>query len=391
MKNYKRRLVFLFIILTVLLVALYFYLLKIEKADQKNQKISDPSAEFIKQSSEIHRIWEEGEDSSEWKDIKTQCLKKFQITEHFDETFLRCNPMLISCIDEFSKNKSFHLKDAQHPFKYINKENSNYLAIDEGGFLFELLDLKTNQTMHLLLKKNCQEFYLDQRVYGYGEMVKPKDGDDYLFDNFGQNIYIDKHLALNQDVNYWITFGDKSEVSSLKKRVGDDLFLPVTDLTLKQMENFCRFYGKELLDAKYFDAATFLPFDLEDKEPKVIKRSPVFWSKKSEKIEDCHNVFYKECLEKEKFKTNFVNPTWAGLFDSMGGVFEAFKNPIEPELNLKVSSFYLSKNSKFHRLGLRTHWDGEGFTSKHFDFKNFDIDLSVENYQVGFRCMRRVH
>jgi hypothetical protein len=341
----------------------------------------------VRQSSEIHRIWWEGEESVEWPIVKEQCLKKYYINEAFDESLLRCNPLLIFCVDEFYKKKKFNLNKRETVF--LSRVNSNLIGIDQGGYHFQLSNHKNK--LNVLLKENCHESYLDQRIYGYSEQPQKTEGEDYRFDNFDQIIYVDKHLVTNFDVNQWILSLKNESTKEISIKAGNDLFLPATELTLKKMENYCQFKGKELLSAQIFDAATFLPNDLEDKTPKNNNRSPYFWSKNNnEKVDRCDYVFSKECLLKQKYRTNIVTPTWAGLFDSMGGVLEAFNNPIDSEKNLKVSSFYLPNNSKWHRLGKRSHWDGEGFSIRNFSFENVDLDKNINKFQVGFRCMRRI-
>ena len=155
------------------------------------------------------------------------------------------------------------------------------------------------------------------------------------------------------------------------------------------MEDYCSYFGKQVLEARYFDAATFLPMDLNDTIPKKNNRSPYYWTKKrSEFKADCNLLFAEECLTKKSNRINNINPSWAGITDSMGGVLEAFRNPIDPESNLKASSFYFNFKSPWHKLGFRAHWDGEGFDLRHFDFKGLNPEKNVNKFQVGFRCMR---
>src|SRR5574344_504687 len=55
----------------------------------------------------LQRDWIDGEDSREWHLVKNQCLANFNIDKKFDESLLRCNPMLIDCFSQFSKNKNY--------------------------------------------------------------------------------------------------------------------------------------------------------------------------------------------------------------------------------------------------------------------------------------------
>lgn len=143
--------------------------------------------------------------------------------------------------------------------------------------------------------------------------------------------------------------------------------------------------------AHIFDAATFLPMDLNEKIPKRNQRSPYYWTKKaSEYKADCNLIYSKDCLAKKPYQLNSTEPTWSGLHDAMGGVFEAFRNPIDPESNLKASSFYFDSKSSWHKLGFRAGWDGDGFDVRNFEFRGLNPFVAVDKFQVGFRCMREV-
>jgi hypothetical protein len=205
---------------------------------------------------------------------------------------------------------------------------------------------------------------------------------DYRFDTFNRHIYFDQHLVTNSEINEWIIFDKGASTKGLKPVfLGNDLFLPADNLSLNQMQNYCSFKGKHLMSAQVYDAATFLTQDRN--------RSPYYWSKKSNEANiNCELIFSKECLAAKKWKINSTPPTWAGLYDSLGGLPEVVRNPIDPESNLKASSYYLSKNSPWHRLGFRAHWDGLEHSQRNFNFKGIDFANSADNLRVGFRCMR---
>ena len=368
---------------------------------KSDQFIQDKEAlnRLLQNSSEIHRVWLEGEDAREWPIIKDQCLKYYQVDKAFDESLLRCRPMLIQCLALFSKNPNYHLvkpelndSKNQKLYRYITKSNTSHVGIKNSGFLFTIEDNQSRQRLDLLLENNCQEVYLQNRAYAYGEEIEGKknaDAEDYRFDNFGQNIYIDRFLVTNDDVNEWIDFSNPDFTRGLAKHTGNDLFQPATQLSYSQMENFCSYVGKQVLEARFFDAATFLPMDMNDTLPKKNNRSPYYWTKKKSEFKaDCNLIFAEDCLAKKTNRINNVNPSWAGLTDPMGGVFEVFRNPIDPESNLKASSFYFNFKSPWHKLGFRAGWDGEGFDSRHFDFKGIAPEKTENKYQVGFRCMR---
>lgn len=371
MKNFKRRFILIGIFALVFLLITVFWPKSVTKPERFVQDI-DQLTKLVKKSSEIHRVWWEGEDSPVWSEVKYQCLKYYDIKTKFDESLMRCNPMLLKCINLFSK-------------KFQNSIDENITLIS-GGYLVKILG-HDNSHLNILLKDFCHETFLEEKTYAYSELPKPSEGEDFLFDNVNQKIYLDKHLVTNREYqDYLFSIG----LINKNKFSGDQLFLPADSLTLKDMQDYCLFRGKELMNAHFFDAATFL-WNENLPGAKWLKRSPLYWTKNNKaKIENCEQVFTKECLAAQPYRINSISPTWAGIQDSMGGVMEAFKNPIEPEKNLKVSSFYLNRNSSWHALGKRAKWTGEGNDIRYFNLEDAEIDSGITSIRVGFRCMRRV-
>ena len=154
MKNFKS----IFIIVILCLISLVF-LLKTEKTNKTEQFVrrKDALLRLIKNSTEIHRIWLEGEDSREWGLVRNQCLKKYNITESFDESLLRCRPMLLECINEFLPKKLFNI---------INNKS------DMFSYQFTLEDSDTHEKLEVSLNNKCHELYLEQGIYAYGEAPK---------------------------------------------------------------------------------------------------------------------------------------------------------------------------------------------------------------------------
>ncbi len=398
MKEFKssKALLFSLTICAVLAIGMWFFYVQNPKIESKTDQFvqdKDALARLLENSSEIHRMWNEGEDSKEWGIYKQECLKLHKINSPFDESLIRCNPWLLECNAQFNKKLNYHFIKPENvvgkSYRYLSKSNTSYVGLKNSGYLFSIEDNLTRKRLDLLLEDNCQEVYLQNRAYAYGEEISGHESEDYRFDNFNQNIYIDRHLVTNADINDWIDFGNPDFTKGLKKKAGDDELMPATDLLFDQMENFCSYKGKQLMLAHYFDAATFLPMDLKEVLPAKNNRSPYYWTKKkSEFKSDCNLFFAEECNSKKPYKLNSTGPSWAGIMDSMGGVFEAFRNPIDPESNLKASSYYFHFKSPWHKLGFRAGWDGDGFDLRHFDFKGINPDVSVEKFKVGFRCMR---
>ena len=376
--------------------AVFFYKMQKESINPEQFiREKEGLTRLIQNSSEIHKLWNEGEESKEWGLIKTQCLKYLGIEQKFDESLLRCNSILLQCHALFSKKKNYKLISFEEfdnlPYRYMTKSNSSYGGISEAGVAVTIEDNLTKKRLDIFLADQCNEVYLEQRAYAYGEQVEIKDGDDYRFDNFNRHIYLDFHLVTNSEVNDWIKFGNPDFTRGLTVKAGDDLFLPATHLIYSQIENYCSFKGKQVMLAHFFDAATFLPMDFNELIPKRNLRSPYYWTKKaSEYKSDCNLIYSKDCVSKKQYRLNSNDPTWAGLHDSMGGVFEVFRNPIDPESNLKASSFYFDSKSSWHKLGFRAGWNGEGFDLRNFDFRGLNPFVNIDKFQVGFRCMREV-
>ena len=276
MKYFKR--IFIFVTLGLLGLA---HFLRQERWDNPDYFIrkKDALLRLTNSSKELHRIWFDGEDSKEWTLVKTQCLKKFGITDSFDESMLRCHPMLISCVDDFLDKKPFNL--SQISFQYPH-------------YIFSLKDNQSSEQLDIALADNCHELYLEQNTYVYGEAPKVRGSEDYQFDNFNRHIYFDQHMVTNSEINEWLKYDQSAATKGLvPQSLGNNLFLPAGHLTLKQMHNYCSYKGKQLMLAHFFDAATFLTQDRN--------RSPYYWTKKrSERDNNCEYIFSKECIQEKK-------------------------------------------------------------------------------------------
>ena len=364
MKVLKR----IFILAIIALLGFATYFLKTPPKDPEHfVRKRAGLLKLITASKEVARIWSEGEDSREWALVKYQCLKKYNISNSFDESLLRCHPLLMECVQQFLPKAPLYIKHFTYQYP---------------SYLFDLEDPETKEKLTIALSDNCHELYLEQNTYAYGEAPTGKNSDDYQFDNLNRQIYFDQHLVTNSDINEWIKYDTLKQTNGLENvTLGDQLFLPATNLNLTQMQNYCSFKGKNLILAHIIDAASFLTSDQH--------RSPYYWTKKrvEQKI-NCDLVFSKECLAEKKYRLNSSGPSWAGLYDSLGGVMEAMRNPIDPESNLKASSFYFEKKSLWHHLGFRAHWDGASHELGNFNFKGIAPSGIENTYQVGFRCMR---
>lgn len=393
MRHFKR---FIAVVLFCAVGAAALFIFRMSKPDQSNLFLQKKAGilSLLQNSAEIHRIWREGEESREWSLLKTKCLEDWKVTASFDESLIRCNPQFLDCYAKFSKNLNFKIvqpEESEKGYRYLTKSNVSHAKLRSSGVNLTLEDIVSGERLDLFLEDHCHEVYLEQRIYAYGEPPESKNAPDYRFDTFNQHIYLDRHLITNAEINEWLTFGNPDFTKGIQAKNGNDTFLPATSLTMNQMENFCSFKGKQLMLAHYFDAAAFLPMDLADPEPDTNQRSPYYWTKKkSEYRSDCKYLYANECLTQKPFQLNQSEPSWAGLLDTMGGVMEVFRNPIDPESNLKASSFYFSFKSSWHKIGFRAGWDGEGHDLRNFDFRGLNPEGKMDKLQVGFRCMRGI-
>ena len=266
MKDFKRYVVArlsLSICAVLLLGGAFLYLKSHFFPRKTDQYIQEKEAlvRLLQNSSEIHRLWSEGEDSREWSLVKQECLNYFKMTKTFDESLLRCNPMLIQCNYLFNPKLNYRLvtpaaglDQNTKLYRYLTKSNNAHMGLEQSGYLFTIEDKISHKQLNLLLEDQCHEVFLPNRIYAYGEEIigARDDGEDYRFDNFNQNIYIDRKLVTNAEVNDWIDFGNANVTENLKKREGDELLMPATHLTYSQMENFCSSRGKQIMQAHYF-------------------------------------------------------------------------------------------------------------------------------------------
>lgn len=311
-------------------------------------------------------------------------------------------------------------------------------------------------SLPVILEDTCSTLYLPQRSYVYLNWINDNLQEE-RWDNFYRHIYVDKFLVSYRDVIEWIEYGggDKSiTIPSDRKKWA----APATNLNSSQMQRYCAFRGKEVLTAQVYDAATVilnhdnnenvinenghvsseLPMDLYKTYPinYSMVRSLLPWAEDEKdsfiyqaqrKIavhlyamrekgitasglnrlsfisdtyvtkDNCDLLYFSECREYYPYEFYNSNTTsWMGITQLLGGYLEYLPNPIHPLKNLKASSFYLGLVSKWHRLGRRGYWDGQGFSKDNLRRNDNDNGNSLvedfelnnnETLQIGFRCM----
>lgn len=344
----------------------------------------------------LTQLWREGDVQGAWKTGQLKCPKSLGEPFVVGDDYLKCNPRYILCAME---NKSFKIELdgeerevvlAQNDYRLVTMANTTLRSWSRPLYKFELKLTRGKKTLPVLLEQDCHEVFLPERIYKYK---------NFLWDNYKANIFVDKFLVSFADVADWLKFGGEEKIELPKTEEGLSHF--AHGLTIDQMKAYCAFKGKQLMTSVVFDAASMYPADLSNPEEEDVLNTPYPWTRKKAITQDealCTKIYSEECLSRKAFSTFGTEAaTWSGMFLSLGGPLEAMENPVDSYLNLKASSFYFPFSSPWHQLGLRAHWEGNGFRDRDFDWgensknKNRKPQKNIEEYQVGFRCLRTVY
>lgn len=334
---------------------------------------------------QIIELWEEGDKFITKKGF--QCPKELEFQKAVGRSYYQCQPHFWQCywengiidnpeikIDIFGQE--FHLRARpvfasipaySEELRFYEMTKTPGLKIKYGYVVeMEIRELP-GKSQSILLSDSCRDTYLPQRIYGYGSGAELKGSEGFIWDNFGRNLFLDKFYVTNQQVNEWrVLTGETSKIMT------DPKIWPYPALlSLSEQKKYCNYFGKKVLEAKLFDAATMTPGDLKNPKPEKVFRPQTPWQRDLSKTFlgtsrinedyqlaplDCLLAQVKGCPEK-LFTTDSVS--WMGLHYGLGFYPEHFINSIDPDLNLKMSSKFMSAASKWHELGLRTHWNGE--------------------------------
>lgn len=325
----------------------------------------------------ILKVWEEADQLVTEKGF--QCPEDIVHDDKIGLSFYQCNPHFWQCfwkggiqenpeleIDIFGQ--TFHLEalaDFEGRYYELFKRQNAGLNLHYGYVVKLRVKEIPGMTQTLILGDTCRDTYLPQRIYGYGK-VKDQRQEGFIWDNFDRDIFLDKFYVTNRRVNEWRQLSGQSE-----KIEKDPKKWPLPALLKREEQiQYCAFYGKRLLEAKLFDAASMTPSDTKDPRPKMVYRPDTPWQRDLSKSFlgmarinpdyqltplDCQLAQVQGCNEKY-FSTD--SATWMGFHFSLGFYPESLQNFIEPSNNLKMSSRFLSPASSWHELGLYTTWDG---------------------------------
>ncbi len=314
----------------------------------------------------------------------------------------KCSLKLLNCL---SKSDHFSKKFAKIEVK---KELVTKASFHEVNVPFseavEIDFLSGEAKASVYLEKGCEEIYLPKRMYALEDTTGRKYS---WWDNFDRHYFLEKDVVTVGEVKLWLEYdtdfkqGDEILKSIPSKSKVDS---PMLGLKFSEMERFCSFHGKQVMSASLFDAASMHPGDLSTDRMKFPlrsiwpwdykKKTGVVWEHRSGKkkevdANDCKKVFSLECLNEKTLDRSGVH-TWTGLRAVLGGELEVFRNNIYPRRNLKASSFLFELKSRWHELGNRAYWDGQGFSIHNFNFRFEDPSSQHDSFGVAFRCSREV-
>lgn len=351
---------------------------------------------------QIQKLWEEGDRFIKKEGLS--CDQEILFDKKIGRSYYQCQPHFWQCywsggvkketslkIDLFGQTFHVRAKPSFNPIEAYSRD-PRYYEILKGpyqglnfhyGVLVELtLDEVPDMTWPMILTDTCRDTFLPQRIYGYGQLNPKAKGQGFIWDNFNREIFIDKFYVSNQQVNEWrILKGETSKIITDRK-----LWPRPALLSLHEQHDYCSFWGKRLMEAKLFDAATMTPADQKDPMPEKVARPKTPWQRDIGKTFlgmarinpdyqltplDCQLAQVQGCVEKF-FTTDSV--TWMGMNFALGFFPESLNNSIETEKNLKLSSRFQPASSEVHELGKLDHWNGTQ-----------EADLPV-----AFRCYEEV-
>lgn len=355
--------------------------------------------QVIKVSKVISKKWKEGASTKEWSDIENFC-PDLNLQDKVDISYSQCNSDFLNCFLRANKNLKAKKLSSGKYYSLVSRQNS----LEEGIAVFATRVTLTGdeKEYNVDLEDVCRDTYLPQKSYGYKTTKSPKRKFSWTWDNYNRHIFVDKFLITNREVNEWIdTMG-----LSIEKKLPPER--PSAFLSLEEMENFCAFKGKRLASAQVVEAASFYPSGSSDRAGRTLIRYDYPWTRRNSdtflyKLKkdsellltkfDCEKAYVRNCFEITPFITHMTkSSSWSGIFQIMGGPFEAYSNRLESKRNLRASSFYFPVESDVHVLGEKLFWDGLAHLDKNIDWlKDKPVGVDGRSLEIGFRCMRNAY
>jgi hypothetical protein len=333
-------------------------------------------------------LWEEGDSYISIKQ-PLNCPAEIDFHSMVGRSYYQCQPHFWQCywsggvkdqpslkIDLFGQSFHVRAKPAYEAIPAYSSDRRFYQILKgpfEGmsfhyGMLTELeVEEIPGLSWPVILTDTCRDTYLPQRIYGYGKIDLKKEKEGFIWDNFDRNIFIDRFYVSNQQVNEWrILNNQQNQIITDRK-----LWPAPASLPREEQRQYCNFWGKRLLEAKLFDAATMTPVDTKNPMPDRVPRPQTPWQRDLSKTFlgmarinpdyqltplDCQLAQVRGCAQKF-YTTDSV--TWMGMNFALGFYPESLVNDVEPAKNLKSSSRFETAQSENHELGTYVSWNGE--------------------------------
>jgi hypothetical protein len=334
---------------------------------------------------QIQKLWEDGDRMIKKGGLK--CDEEIVFDRKIGRSYYQCQPHFWQCywqggvvenpvikVEVFGDIYHMRATSAFDPLPMYSPQPRFYeivkgplpsLNFHFGVKVKFVVDEIPGKSIPIILTDTCRDTYLPQRIYGFGKMNSKQTDDDFIWDNFGRHIFIDRFYVTQQMVNEWYILSGKIEkVESDRTKWPLPAFLDRSDQI-----RYCAFWGKRLMEAKLFDAASMTPSDLKDPLPANVLRPSTPWQRDLSKTFlgmarinpdyqltplDCDLAQVQGCLEKHFFTDS---ATWMGMNYSLGFYPESLVNNLEPLKNLKLSSRFYDPGSMVHELGELGNWN----------------------------------
>ncbi|MCK5883207.1 MAG: hypothetical protein KAG61_05925 [Bacteriovoracaceae bacterium] len=383
--------------------ASYYYLFH----QQKNSRTLAKELNYrilTKSLLKYKKIWNEAPadfSCGEWKKLVDVDLNFFRNNPDYFECFLAKGRVLVRFNGKKYYVYAVKKQNGLH-YRIVTKATSENSLTPSYGVEVELrVAGRKKDSLRVIFEDTFHETYLPQRKYGIGPFVT---SGDLNWDNFGQSILIDKYQVTYRDIVEWkYNSTDRKQTNSIDiPKSKKQWAKPAIGLSTLQMNQYCQFRGKELLQSHIYDAATFHPVDLDNDRPLKVVRGPYSWTFRRKNIFEhidqfnlklCTRFFVADCRGNAPYELyDTHSSSWIGMYQIQGGNMEAVRNVLDKKNNLILSSFYFDYKSPWHELGLRGKWNGEGIGYNSFDWsigkKSYPPLGEFPNFKVGFRCMR---
>lgn len=342
--------------------------------------------------------WQLGDQEGLFGGEKWKC-SELPASPHVAQAYLSCNPHYLECwargeagipaeIPVVLGDKTFHLRlsnsfpNSRHG-KWVTRAELNVPHVPLSGLLVEVeVKEMPGKSWPMILDDSCRGSALPQRRYSYGPRPEKRERPHEMdWDTDGRNIIIDKFLVSRSDVNTW--WQATAKPAPLPETNAKLWALPAIGLTETERSEFCAWHGKKVMEAHLWDAATMNPPNIDRPFPEFVVKSWLPWTRDRRgtffeeaalnpdwepRAIDCALAYVKECQGKFPYLPHETdNVSWMGIYQVLGGTPEYLRNPVEPELELKASSQFLSAADPLHQLGRR---------------------IPAADTAMGFRCYR---